>query len=337
MKIITTLLFTLSVFACGYAKQTAKTGKWTVNKIHLQGDEKFDYLFSDDVSNRLYVSHGSIVQVVDEVKGVLAGTITGMNGVHGIAIAQGLGKGFITSGKDSSVTVFDTKTLGVITRMKITGVGPDAILFDPFSQKVFVYNGKSNNATVIDAKTNKIVATITLPGKPEFSVTDGKGKVYVNMEDKSEIVLINATTNAVEQVWPLAPGEEPSGLALDNESHRLFSACGNKLMVVVNALTGKVITTLPIGGNTDGAAFDPALKLAYSSNGDSTMTIIKSDESGKFTIVDNLKTQSGAKTIAVNKLTHHVYLSAASYEAPKDGQKPKIIPGSFVVLEIIPD
>ena len=314
--------------------QTASSYK-IVNKIYLEGDEKWDYLCSDDLNSRLYVSHGSIVQVVDESKGTIVGKITGLNGVHGIAIDPDLEKGFISGGKDSSVTVFNTKSLQVITKVTVTGKGPDAIMFDSFSKKVFVFNGKSNNATVIDAATNKIVATIPLDGKPEFSVSDGRGKVYVNLEDKSSIAVINPTTCKVEHVWPIAPGEEPTGLALDNVTHRLLSVCGNKLMVITDAGSGKVISTLPIGEKSDGTAFDPGVKHAYSSNGDKTMTVVKEGTDGKFSVMNNFPTQEGARTITINKMTHHIYLSAADFDPAQEGQKPKITPGTFVILDIV--
>jgi YVTN family beta-propeller protein len=225
--------------------------------------------------------------------------------------------------------------MAVLKKIPIDGKSPDAILFDPFSQKVFVFNGHSNNATVINAETNEIVATIALSGNPEFSATNSKGKIYVNLESASSIAVINASTYKVENVWPIAPGEEPTGLALDNETNRLFSVCANKLMVITNAETGKVITTLPIGEKCDGVAFDPGLKCVYSSNGDKTMTIVKEGNDDKFNVVENFATHEGARTIAINKLTHHVYLSAADFEPAVDGQKPKIKAGTFVILDIV--
>ena len=314
--------------------QTASNYK-IVNKIHLDGDEKWDYLCSDDLNSRLYISHGSMIQVVDESKGTIIGKITGLNGVHGIAIDSDLGKGFISGGKDSSVTIFDTKSLQVITKVTVTGKGPDAIMFDSFSKKVFVFNGKTNNATVIDAATNKILATILLDGKPEFSVSDGRGTVYVNLEDKSSIAVINPVTCKVEHVWPIAPGEEPTGLSLDNDAHRLFSVCSNKLMVITDARSGKVISTLPIGAKSDGTAFDPVLKRSYSSNGDKTMTVVKEGSDGNYSVAENVPTQEGARTITVNKMTHHIYLSADDFEQAQDGQKPKIKPGTFVILDLV--
>jgi YVTN family beta-propeller protein len=315
--------------------QAQTSSKYTiVNKIKLESDEKWDYLYSDDQANRLYVSHGSIVQVVDEIKGEMAGKIGGLNGVHGIAVASDLNKGFISSGKDSSVTIFDTKTLQVITKVTV-GKGPDAIMFDPFSKKVFVFNAKANSASILNAETNKVEATIALSGNPEFSVSDGKGKVYVNLENASSIAVINSSTFTVENVWPLSPGEEPTGLALDNENHRLFSVCANKLMVVVDAETGKVLNTLPIGSKADGASFDPDSKCAYSSNGEGTLTVVQEINKDLFKVLENVPTQKGAKTIVVNKRTHHIYLPTASFETQQAGEKPKVVPGTFVILDIM--
>ncbi len=332
------IFFIAILFNCSAFAGNAPKGRYKiVNKIHLQGDEKWDYLFSDDSAGLLYVSHGNMVQVVDEAKGELVGKIEGLNGVHGIAIAPTLNKGFISTKNDNSVTVFDTKTYKVIQKLEVTGKSPDAILFDPFSQKVFVFNGHSDNVTVLNAETNAIVATIALSGNPEFSATDGKGRIYANLENKSSIVVINATTFKVENVWPLAPGEEPTGLALDNENHRLFSVCANKLMVVVDAKTGKIITTLPTGEKTDGAAYDPSLKCAYSSNGSGTVTVIKEGNKDSFAVLENIATQKGAKTIAVNKKTHHLYLPTAEFETTPGIEKPKVLNGTFVVLDILPE
>jgi YVTN family beta-propeller protein len=319
-----------------FTKALAAGSYKIVNKIIIEGNEKWDYIFSDDSTSRLYVSHGSQVVVIDEVTGKVTGKISDLKGVHGIAIAPKLNKGFISTKMDNTVTIFDTNTFEVIKKVVVTGTNPDAILFDSFSQKVFVCNGHSNNATVIDAVTNGIVATIKLTGNPEYSQSDRKGKIYINLEDASSIAVINATTYKVENVWPLAPGTEPTGLALDNKSHRLFSACANKLMIVVDAETGKVITNLPIGERVDGAGFDPESKCAFSSNGDATMTVVKEDENDQYSVVANVPTQKGARTIAVNKKTHHIYLPAADFEAPAAGQKSgKMISGSMVILDIV--
>ncbi|MEI6751530.1 MAG: hypothetical protein WCK78_00035 [Paludibacter sp.] len=336
MKKISFIAIVLFTVCSVYAKTPAASAYKIVNKISLEGNEKWDYLFSDDKASRLYVSHGSQVQVVDEVEGKVIGKITDLQGVHGIAIASDLKKGFISTKTDNSVTIFNTETFAVIKKVAMTGTSPDAILFDSFSKKVFVFNGHSNNATVLDAETNEIVATIALTGNPEFAQSNRKGLIYVNLEDASSIAVINASTYKVENVWPIAPGSEPTGLALDNETHRLFSVCANKMMMVVNAETGKVITSLPIGERVDGAACDAKLKCVYSSNGDATMTVVKEGENDTYSVLENVPTQKGARTIAINRKTHHIYLPAAEFEAPAAGQKSgKLIPGTFVILDIV--
>jgi YVTN family beta-propeller protein len=305
-------------------------------KIHVEGDGGWDYLNVDGVNGRIFVSHATVAQAIDIKTGKLAGTIQDTKGIHGIAIANDLNKGFTSNGRDSSVTIFNLKTFEVITKINVTGRNPDAILYDPFSQKVFTCNGGGNNSTVIDAKTNKVIGTIPLDGKPEFSVTDGKGKVFINIEDKSVINVINTETLKVEQHWPIAPGEEPSGLALDNQAHRLFSVCANKLMVVIDAGTGKIITTLPIGDRCDGVAFDPGNKRAYASNGEGTMTVVQEENANSFKVLETVVTQPGAKTIAIDKASHHLYLTTAEYEtAPTaTNRRPPVKPNSFVILDI---
>ncbi len=307
-----------------------------VNKIHVEGDGGWDYISVDDVNSRIFVSHSSVAQAVDIKTGKLAGTIPDTKGIHGIAFAYDLNKGFTSNGRDSSVTVFNLKSFEVIAKIEVTGRNPDAILYDSFSQKVFTFNGRSANATVIDAKSNKVIATIPLDGKPEFSVTNGKGLIYVNIEDKSLINVINATTLKVEQHWPIAPGEEPSGLALDNNTHRLFSVCSNKLMVVINTETGKVIATLPIGSRCDGATFDPVYKRAYSSNGEGSVTVVQEIDADNFKVLETIPTQLGARTITIDKSSHHLYLPTAEYEAApsENNRRPAIKPDSFVVLDI---
>jgi YVTN family beta-propeller protein len=306
------------------------------NKIHVEGNGGWDYLNVDEVNGIIFVSHGTVAQAIDIKTGKLVGTIPDTKGIHGIAIANDLNKGFTSNGRDSSVTVFNLKTFEVVTKVMVTGQNPDAILYDPFSQKVFTFNGRSNNSTVIDAKTNKVIATIPLDGKPEFSVTDGKGKIIVNIEDKSVINVINSSTLKVEQHWPIAPGEEPSGLALDNQNHRLFSVCGNKLMVVIDAESGKVITTLPIGDRCDGVAFDPEKKRAYSSNGEGSITVVQEENSNSYKVLETIITQPGAKTIAINKTTHHLYLTTAEYESAPSAtnRRPPVKPDSFVILDV---
>ncbi|MEO8760977.1 MAG: YncE family protein, partial [Bacteroidia bacterium] len=262
------------------------------------------------------------------------------NRVHGITLAADLNKGYISNGKDSSVTVFDLSTLKILSVIKTKGANPDAILYDAFSKQVFVFNGRSKNATVIDAKTDLVIETIVLSGKPEFSVSNENGKIYVNIEDKNEITVINATTLKVEQVWSIAPGEEPTGLAIDNKTHCLFSVCGNKLMMVVNAETGKVITSLPIGDGCDGVAFDAELKRAYSSNGEGTVTVVQEEDGNKFKVMETIKTEKWARTITVNPKTHHVFLPVAERgDEPKptaENPHPRAAmkPNSFLILEL---
>lgn len=311
------------------------------NKFHVDGDGGWDYLNADESTGRIFISHNTVVNVIDEKDGKLLGTIPDTKGVHGIAIASDLNKAFISNGRDSSVTIIDLTSLAFITKVTVTGQNPDAIIYDPFSHNVFAYNGRTANATVIDGSANKVIATIKLDGKPENSVSDGKGKVYVNIEDKSEISLINSKTNQVEQTWSIAPGEEASGLALDNETHRLFAVCSNKLMIVMDALSGKVITSLPIGNGSDGAAFDPALKRAYSSNGEGTLTVVQEISPDEFKVLENVPTQQGARTITVDKKTHHVFMSTAEYEAatPSAGntnRRPAVKPGTFTILDVAP-
>lgn len=305
-------------------------------KISLPGEGFWDYITVDEANGRIFQSHNSMAQVVDLKTGQVVGTIPDTKGIHGIAIAYDLNKGFTSNGRDSSVTIFDLKTLAIITKIKVTGQNPDAILYDAFSKRVFTGNGRSKSFTVIDAVNNTVAGTIVLDGKPEAIVTDGKGKIYVNIEDASLIEMINASTMKVEAHWPIAPGEEPSGLALDNDNHRLFSVCGNKLMMVIDAVSGKVITSLPIGDGCDGAAFDPQFKRAYASNGEGTLTVVQVENANSFKVLETVPTQRGARTIALDKTTHHIYLPTAEFEAAPAGsnQRPAIKPDTFTILDV---
>ena len=321
--------------------QDKASGYKIVQRIHLEGDGFWDYLNADDATGMLYVSHGKMVNVVDLNTGKSVATITDVNGVHGIAIAQEFNKGFISNGADSNVTVFNLKDFTISGKIPVTGRNPDAIMYEPFSKTIITWNGRSSNATVIDAKTDKVIQTIPLAGKPEASVSDGKGKVYVNIEDKSEVCMINAKTWKVEQTWSISPGEEPSGLALDNENHRLFSAT-DKLMVVLDAETGKVVTTIPTGGRVDGAGFDPGLKRAYSSCGEGVLTVVQEDNKNSFKVLENVPTQVGARTISVSAKTHRIYLPTAEFgptpEKTADNPRPRptLKPGTFTVLVLEP-
>tara|TARA_R110000868_G_scaffold138960_1_gene353518 strand:+ start:407 stop:1423 length:1017 start_codon:yes stop_codon:yes gene_type:complete len=309
-------------------------------KINIPGNDGWDYLTVDEINQHLFVSHGNVVNVIDLKSNALITTIPDTKGVHGIAIANDLNKAFISNGKDNSVSVIDLKTFKLIQKVAIEGKNPDAILYDAFSKKVFTYNGKSNDATVLDAITNKELKTIPFGGKPEFSVTNNKGLIYVNIEDKNEIKTIDAIKLEVTATWSIAPGDEPSGLAIDLETNRLFSVCGNNLMVVVNALNGKIIKTLPIGEGCDGVAFNPQSKLIFSSNGEGTITVVREKNAANFSVLETVKTQKGARTIALNKRTNQLYLSAANFgkkpepTAENPNPWPSIAPNSFVVLVV---
>lgn len=306
-------------------------------KFTIGGDGGWDYLTYDSTGNRLFISRATRVQVVDPEKGTVIAEIPNTTGVHGIALAQELGKGFTSNGRENTVTVFDLKSLKETNKIKIDGENPDAILYDPASKRVLTFNGRSKNATVIDATNDKVVATIPLDGKPEFAAADGKGSVFVNIEDKSELTKIDPVKGTVVQTWPLAPCEEPSGLAMDQKHWRLFSGCGNKMMAVTNADTGKVVTTVPIGQGVDANGFDPGTDLAFSSNGDGTLTVVHEDSPDKFTVAQNAETQRGARTMALNPGNHQVYLVTAEFDEipPAEGQtRPRrsMKPGTFTLL-----
>jgi len=306
-------------------------------KISVGGEGGWDYITVDGTASRIYASHATTAVVVDIKTGKVAGSIPDTKGIHGIALAPDINRGYTSNGRDSSVTVFDLRTLKPIERIKVTGANPDCILYDEFSGKVYTFNGRSSDITVIETKGNKVVATIPLDGKPEFATSDGKGKIYVNIEDKNTISVIDAKDFKVVQNWSIAPGEEASGLAMDTETNRLFSVCRNKLMVVMDAQTGKVVTTLPIGDRCDGVTFDPGKKMVYSSNGEGTITVVQEVDANTFKVLENVKSQVGARTIAVDKVTHHLYLPTAEFGAPAAGERrPPIKPNSFVILDIEP-
>jgi YVTN family beta-propeller protein len=340
----TTLLSFLFVSSLGIMvnAQDVKSHYTIANKIHIDSNGSWDYTSVDEQSNMLYISHGNIVQVLDLNTSKVVAVITNTNGVHGIALANDLKKGFISDGKDSSVTIFDLKTNAVIAKIQVTGEKPDAIVYDNVTKRVFTLNGKSNNATVIDAKTNTVIGTIPLDGKPEFCVADGKGKLFVNLEDKSAIEEIDASSMKVLKKWSIAPGQSPTGLAIDKKNRRLFSVCDNKMMVVSDADKGKVITTVTIGAGPDAAAFDPGMMRIYSSNGeDGTLTVV-SDSADTYKVLENVETQRRARTMALNTKTHHIYLPVAEFmplyplRAGVDRPKPKPKPGTFMMLDVAP-
>jgi DNA-binding beta-propeller fold protein YncE len=336
-KQIPVVLLLTFVFALS-SKAFAPVQYQLKQKYVLGGDGGWDYLTYDPAGKRLFISRATRVQVVDPAKGTVIAEIPDTNGVHGIALAQDLGKGFTSNGRDNTVTTFDLKTLKETAKVKTEGgEGPDAILYDPASKRVFTFNGRSQNASVIDAEKGTLIGNIPLDGKPEFAASDGKGKVYVNIENKNELSEINSKTANVTNTWPLTGCEEPSGLAMDQKHRRLFSGCHNKVMAVTDADTGKVIATVPIGQGVDANAFDPGTELAFSSNGDGTLTVVHEDAPGKFSVVQNADTQRGARTMALDTNNHDVYLVTAEIEEkpPAEGQtRPQrtMKPGSFTLL-----
>jgi len=316
---------------------------WHVGRhIVIGGTGGWDYTTIDAAARRAYVSHGDRVEVVDVDAGKVVGLIPDTLGVHGIAIDHDGGRGFISSGRVNMMTIFNLKTNARITDVKTTGDNPDAILFEPFTKHVFTFNGRGKNATVFNTR-GKVVATIDLGGKPEFGVSDAHGHVFVNIEDTSELAMIDANKNVVTARWKLAPCESPSGLAIDRKHHRLFTVCENEIMAVVDAKNGHVVTTVPTGKGTDAAAFDDERQLAFASNGQSaTLTVVHETSPDKYEVVDNVATQRSARTMALDTKTHHLYLPAAKFgEAPAPTEKnprprPPIVPGSFELLEVVP-
>ncbi len=319
-------------------KTTASaSGYHLLKKMEIGGEGGWDYLIVDGAARRLYVSRSTRVMVFDADTGASVGEIPDTPGVHGIAIADDVGRGFTSNGRDGSVTVFDLKTLKAISKVKV-GTNPDCIIYDPASHRVFAFNRGSSDVSAIEAKTGEAAAPIALGGHPEFATADGKGMVFVNLDNKSEIVAIDSKKLEVKAHWPVAPGEDPSGMAIDRKNMRLFSVCGNKKMVVMDASTGKVVSDLPIGAGPDAAGFDPETRLAFSSNGEGTLTIIHEDSADKFTVVENVTTQRGARTMALDPKTHNVFLVTADYGPPpaatteRPNPRPAMVPGSFKVL-----
>ncbi len=316
----------------------APAGYEVKHKFVLGGEGGWDYLTYDPAGKRLFISRGTRVMVVDPANGTVLGEIANTPGVHGIALAQDLGKGFTSNGRENTVTVFDLKALKETARIKLDAAeNPDAILYDPVSQRVFTFNGRSHNATVIDAVEGTVISNIPLDGKPEFAAADGRGTVFVNIEEKGELTAIDARKATVINTWPLTPCEEPTGLAMDQKNRRLFAGCGNKLMTVLNADTGKVVATLPIGQGVDATAFDPETQLAFSSNGEGTLTVVHEDLPDKFTVVQNATTQRSARTMALDTNNHDVYVVAAEIEETppaKEGERPqrRLKPGTFTLL-----
>jgi DNA-binding beta-propeller fold protein YncE len=336
-SMIVLLLLTLTVVAA--ANSSTFAAKYHLKKkIQIGGEGGWDYVMFDPNARRLYVSHSTRVEVVDVEKGKVVGAIEKTNGVHGIALDAEHNHGFTSNGRDSTVTVFDLKTLQSSSQIKV-GKNPDAIIYDPFTRRVFTFNGASNDATAIDAGRLKVAGTVALEGRPEFAVSDGRGMIYVNTEDKSEVVAFDARTLTIKHRWSLAPGEEPTGLALDKKNRRLFIGCANEKMIVLNADDGRIVADLPIGKGVDAVAFDAGKNNVYSSNGaDGTLTVIHEDTPDKFSVVENAPTQRGARTMTLDEKSGDLYLPTAEFgatpapTAERPRPRPSIVPGSFVVL-----
>jgi YVTN family beta-propeller protein len=309
-----------------------------LKQIPIGGEGGWDILTIDSAASRLYLSHATKVVVVDLSKNAVAGEIADTPGVHGFVAVPELKRGFSSNGKENKLSVVDLRTLKTISKID-TGESPDAIVYEPRHHEVYVFNHRGNSVTVIDAKEAKVVATIPLGGSPEFAVVDeNAGRVYCNIEDKSEVAVIDAAKHEVLAHWPIAPGEEPSGIALDAAHHRLFSSCHNKMMTMLDTETGKVVTTVPICSGTDGAAFEDAALLAFASCGDGTTTIAKEEAPDKLTVVQTLKTERGARTMAIDPKTHWIYLPTAQFQpppSPSPGQspaRPTVVPNTLKLL-----
>ncbi len=309
----------------------------SLGEIAIGGEGGWDILTIDSPARRLYLSHASKIVVVDLAKSAVAGEIADTPGVHAFLAIPELGRGFSSNGKEAKASVVDLKTLKTLSKVE-TGAGPDAMVYEPRRKEVYIFNHKGDSATVLDATTGKVVTTIALGGSPEFAAADPvAGRVYCNIEDKSEVVAIDTTKHEVVARWPLAPGEEPSGIAFDPAHHRLFATCQNKLMTMLDTGSGKVVATAPIGEHADGCAFDETSQLVFASCGEGVTTIAKEEAPDKLTVVQSLATERGARTIALDPVTHRIYLPTAKFgPAPTPGPGaphwPPIIPETMKLL-----
>jgi DNA-binding beta-propeller fold protein YncE len=317
----------------------ADSGYHVIKTYKLGGEGGWDYLTLDSSSRRLYISRATHVMVIDADSGKPVGDIPDTPGVHGIALAPELGRGFVSNGREGTVTIFDIETLKPITKVK-AGDNPDAILYDPAAKRVFAFNGRSHDATAIDAAKGTVLGTIKLEGKPEFAVSDAKGEIFVNIEDKSQLDAIDPNKLEVKSRWPLSPCQEPSGLAIDRKNRRLFAGCDNKMMAVVDADSGKVLATPAIGEGVDATAFDEGASLAFASCGEGVLTVVREESPSKFSVAENVKTQEGARTLALDEKTHEVFVVTAKFGPPPaatpENPHPRhsILPDTFVVLVV---
>lgn len=316
----------------------AGPGYKVIKTYKIGGEGGWDYLTVDAQARRFYISRGTHVIVLDADSGKNVGDIPDTPGVHGIALAPELGKGFVSNGREGTVTIFDMSTLAPIGSKAKAGENPDAILYDPATKRVFTFNGRSHDSTAIDAESGKVLGTIKLDGKPEFAASDAKGELFVNIEDKSELTVIDPNKLEVKTTWPLAPCTEPSGLAIDRQHRRLFVGCDNKMMAVVDADSGKVLATPAIGEGVDATAYDDATGLAFASCGEGVLTVVKEESPEKFSVAENAKTEPGARTMALDTKTHNLFTVTAKFGPPPapsaDNPHPRrtILPDTFEVL-----
>ncbi len=325
---------------CAAPVAAAAPNYHVVHRFVLGGEGGWDYLTYDPDGRRLFISRSTHVMVVDPMTGKVLGDIPNTPGVHGVALAPELGKGFTSNGGDGTVTVFDLHSLQTITTIHTAAQNPDGIVYDPANKRVLTFNGRSNDATVIDAQTNGVVATIPLAGRPEFPAADGKGMVYANIESTSEIVAIDTRKAAILARWPLGACQSPSGLSMDQTNRRLFTACQGQ-MGVVNADSGKVIATLPTGAGTDATRFDPQRRFAFASNGrDATLTVVQQLSPDSYAVVQNAKTELGARTMALDPQTGNIFLVTAQMQINPNATNPRqryqAVPGTFALLVVQP-
>jgi DNA-binding beta-propeller fold protein YncE len=310
----------------------AQSGYKPEKVFHIPGSADWDYLTVDETSDKLYVTHWTRVDIRNKFTGDSIAVIPNTTGVHGVALAPAFGKGYTSNGRLNNVTVFDLATARIIIRVA-TGQGPDAIFYDDYSKKVVICNGDGKSLSIIDPTGDKIVATVPLPGKPETAVSDGAGRIFVNLEDKSSIAVVDAAKYTVVSEWPLAPGKTPHGLAIDRKTLRLFAGCQNQQLIVMDANNGKIVSAPVIGNGSDGVAFDNSSHYIYSSNGEGTLTVIEEVSKDDYKVVQQISTRPGARTLAVDRLTHRVYLPFAEMiGTPKQGEWPDFKDGTFQVL-----
>jgi DNA-binding beta-propeller fold protein YncE len=336
------LLLVLAASRASAQEPVNGTGYHVAQTIAIGGEGGWDYLTYDGARHRLFLSHSTQVEVVDDRSGKLIGRIRDTPGVHGVALAQDLGRGFVSNGRDSSVTVFDLRTLEVTGRVHVPGRNPDAIFYDSSSRRVLTFNGGSASVTSLDPQSGRVIGTADLGGKPEFAVSDGRGGVFVNIEDRGEIVALDPATLGIRARWPLAGCEEPTGLALDRAHARLFSTCSNGRMTVVDAASGRVVARLPIGRGVDGCAFDPGTALAFASNGEGTITVVQETAADSFRVLGNVPTRRGARTMTLDPHTHRVFTVSAEFGPPPPSTpeqphpRASIVPNTFTLLVLEP-